>query len=153
MVMDNIVYSWKYWHGAKFGGWKCITKLHLRYYLVCVAIIKSIERFHQILWLSIFTVIMYSTITRSYHCVQLKQHVDTLVAQMKSTSPESVIKLRQAAWKKFGDDHPVINRDLGKYYHCKLYRIKIYSILFSCHWWFLVVSMTYSRILIQRRKR
>ena len=42
-----------------------------------------------------------------YHCLQLKQHMDSLVSQLKSTSPESVSKLRQAAWKKFGDDHPV----------------------------------------------
>ena len=40
-------------------------------------------------------------------CLQLKQHMDSLLSQLKSTSPESVTKLRQAAWKKFGDDHPV----------------------------------------------
>jgi len=43
-----------------------------------------------------------------YHFMQLKQHMDNLVSQLKSTSPESIVKLRQAAWKKFGDDHPVI---------------------------------------------
>ena len=34
--------------------------------------------------------------------------MDNLVSQLKSTSPEVIIKLRKAAWKKFGDDHPVM---------------------------------------------
>ena len=29
------------------------------------------------------------------------------MTRMKAKSPETVTKLRQAAWKKFGDDHPV----------------------------------------------
>ncbi|XP_065904203.1 cytoplasmic dynein 2 light intermediate chain 1-like isoform X2 [Dysidea avara] len=37
---------------------------------------------------------------------QLKQHLDNIVTQLKVKSPEAVAKLRQAAWKKFGDDHP-----------------------------------------------
>ena len=34
--------------------------------------------------------------------------MDNLVSQLKSTSPEVIIKLRKAAWKKFGEDHPVM---------------------------------------------
>ena len=32
------------------------------------------------------------------------------MTQLKVKSPEAVAKLRQAAWKKFGDDHPVRRR-------------------------------------------
>ena len=43
----------------------------------------------------------------AFYALQLKQHLDNIVTQLKTKSPEVVTKLRQAAWKKFGDDHPV----------------------------------------------
>ena len=39
--------------------------------------------------------------------LQVRQHVKQVLAELKSSDPELAARLKQRAWKKFGEAHPV----------------------------------------------